>query len=190
VGPLGSLNDYELLTLFQQGNRNAYEEIYHRYWSVIFRHARKMLRGDEEAKDLVQEVFSTFWTDGPRLEIRNSLSAYLYTVMRFKVFNLIDKQKVRQDYLSSLETFIEKNEYTSDYKVRESQMEALIEKEIAALPEKMRVVFKLSRKSNLSYKEIAEKLTISENTVKKQIHNALKILRSRLGAVIFGFLFL
>jgi RNA polymerase sigma-70 factor (family 1) len=190
VGPLGSLNDYELLLLFQQGNRNAYEEIYHRYWPVIFRHARKMLQGDEEAKDVVQEVFSTFWTDGPKLQVRNSLSAYLYSVMRFKIFNLIDKQKVRQDYLSSLQTFIERNEYTSDYKVRESQMEALIEKEIAALPEKMREVFELSRKLNLSYKEIAAKLNISENTVKKQINNALKILRSRLGVAIFALMFL
>ena len=62
-------------------------------------------------------------------------------------------------------------------------MEELIEKELAALPPKMREVFELSRKANLNYREIAEKLNISDNTVKKQMSNALKILRSRLGVV-------
>jgi RNA polymerase sigma-70 factor (ECF subfamily) len=67
-------------------------------------------------------------------------------------------------------------------------MEELIEKEIATLPPKMREVFELSRKANLNYREIAEKLNISDNTVKKQMSNALKILRSRLG-VIFDLFF-
>jgi RNA polymerase sigma-70 factor (ECF subfamily) len=67
-------------------------------------------------------------------------------------------------------------------------MEELIEKEIAALPPKMREVFELSRKANLNYREISEKLNISDNTVKKQMSNALKILRSRLG-VLFDLFF-
>jgi len=180
-----NLSDFRLVALFKEGDRNAYEEIYYRYWAIMFRHARKMLRSDEEAKDLIQDVFSVFWTDGPTLDLKSTVSAYLYSVMRYKVFNLIDRQKVRTDYLSSLESFIDRNEYSSDYRVREKQMEAIIEKEVAALPEKMREVFELSRKANLSYKEIAEKLNISDNTVKKQINNALKILRSRLGVRLF-----
>ncbi len=62
---------------------------------------------------------------------------------------------------------------------------AIIEKEIGALPPKMREVFELSRKENLSHKEIAEKLNLSEKTVKKQVNNSLKILRSKLGMVVF-----
>lgn len=183
------MSDFELLALFKQGKRDAYEEIYHRYWAVLFRHARKMLRSDEEAKDLIQDVFSVFWTDGPALVLKTTLSAYLYTVLRFKVYNWIDRQKVKNVYLSSLQSFIDKNEFSSDFRVREQQMKTLIEKEIASLPAKMREVFELSRKANLSYREISEKLNISDNTVKKQMNNALKILRSRLGATIFSVLF-
>jgi RNA polymerase sigma-70 factor (family 1) len=182
------LSDYELLGLFKEGQKSAYEEIYHRYWAVLFSHARRMLQSEEDAKDLVQDVFSVFWLDGPTLELRTTLSAYLYTIMRYKVFNLIDRKKVRSNYLSSLEDFIRRNEYSSEYRIREKQMEELIEKEIAALPPKMREVFELSRKANLSYQEIAEKLNISDNTVKKQMSNALKILRSRLG-VLFDLFF-
>ena len=109
--------------------------------------------------------------------------------MRYKIFDLIDRNKVKTDYLSSLGNFIEQNEYSSDYMVREKQMEALIEKEIAALPEKMREVFELSRKYNMSYKDIAKELNISDNTVKKQMNNALRILRTKLGAAIFTLFF-
>ena len=174
--------------MFKEGQRSAYEEIYHRYWALLFNHARKMLQSDEDAKDLVQDVFSVFWLDGPTLVLQTTLSAYLYSIVRYKVFNLIDRKKVRSNYLSSLEAFIKKNEYSSEYRVREKQMEELIEKEIAALPPKMREVFELSRKANMNYREIAERLNISDNTVKKQMSNALKILRSRLG-VIFDLFF-
>ena len=182
------LSDYELLALFKEGQRSAYEEIYRRYWALLYNHARKMVQSDEDAKDLVQDVFSVFWLDGPTLELQTTLSAYLYSLVRYKVFNLIDRKKVRSDYLSSLEDFIKKNEYSGEYRVREKQMEELIEKEVAALPPKMREVFELSRKANLNYRQIAEKLNISDNTVKKQMSNALKILRSRLG-VIFDLFF-
>jgi len=182
------LSDYELLAQFKAGDKTAYEEIYRRYWALLFTHARKMVESDEDAKDLVQDVFSVFWLDGPTLELQTTLSAYLYSITRYKVFNLIDRKKVRSDYLTSLGNYIKKHEYSAEYRVREKQMEELIEKEIAALPPKMREVFELSRKANLNYREIGRRLNISDNTVKKQMSNALKILRSRLG-VIFDLFF-
>ncbi|HEY0272531.1 MAG TPA: sigma-70 family RNA polymerase sigma factor, partial [Chitinophaga sp.] len=75
-----------------------------------------------------------------------------------------------------------------DYRVREKQFMEMIEREIAALPPKMRVVFEMSRKSDYSHREIAAHLDIAEETVKKQIKNALKILRNRLGLALFIFL--
>ncbi|MNY44980.1 RNA polymerase sigma factor [compost metagenome] len=57
----------------------------------------------------------------------------------------------------------------------------MIDREIASLPPKMKEVFLMSRKDNLSHKEIADKLGIAEPTVKKQVNNALKTLRVKLG---------
>jgi RNA polymerase sigma factor (sigma-70 family) len=65
--------------------------------------------------------------------------------------------------------------------VREHQLSQLIEQEINQLPPKMREIFVLSRKHNLSHRQIAEQLDIAEPTVKKQVANALKILRTKLG---------
>lgn len=179
------LSDYILLQHFKDGDRLAYEEVYHRYWALLFSHGRKILQDDEEAKDLVQDVFTVLWRDGKTLVLKTSLSAYLYAVLRYKVFDLIDRNKVKNGYLDSLEQFITENNYSSDYLIREKQLGQLIEEEIAALPPKMREIFELSRKANLSYQQISEKLGISDNTVKKQINNALRILRGRLGTALF-----
>ncbi|WP_449438768.1 sigma factor-like helix-turn-helix DNA-binding protein [Pedobacter steynii] len=64
-------------------------------------------------------------------------------------------------------------------------MEFLIEKEIASLPSKMKEVFELSRKANLSHRQIAIELDLSEKTVKNQVNNALKVLRLKLGSLMF-----
>lgn len=89
--------------------------------------------------------------------------------------------------------FIEKGEYVTDQQLLEQELKEAIEKEIALLPPKMREVFELSRKQDLSYKEIADQLHISDKTVKKQVNNALHILREKLDTVftsIACFLFL
>ncbi len=74
------------------------------------------------------------------------------------------------------------------HRVRENDLKAYIEKEIQALPPKMKQIFELSRKAHLSHKEIAEKLDTSENNVSTQITNALRILRTKIG--ILGFFLL
>ncbi|OKS87015.1 RNA polymerase sigma factor [Mucilaginibacter polytrichastri] len=184
------LHDQELVALLRAGKHSAYEVIYRRYWALLFKHARRILQNDEEAKDVVQDIFAMVWLKGPALFVNTTLPAFLYSALRNKIFDLIDRNKVKDDYFSSLEVFIDRGEFTTDNLLREKELNTRIELEIALLPQKMREVFELSRKSNLSYKEIAEKMNITDNTVKKQISNALKILRIKFGVLLLAFLFL
>lgn len=177
------LVDGELIELLKLSDQTAYQEIYCRYWVMLFRHARRMLSNDEEARDLIQDLFLTLWNKAPSLNIETSLSSYLYGMARYKVFDLIDKRKVRKDHLKSLGAFIEQGEYTTDHAVRENELSRLIEHEISMLPAKMREAFELSRKSHFSYQQISMQMEISDQTVKKQIYNALKILRLKLGSI-------
>ncbi|WP_121196121.1 RNA polymerase sigma factor [Mucilaginibacter gracilis] len=172
------------LALFREGEYAAYQVIYKRYWPLLFKHARRILQNDEEAKDAVQDIFTMLWLKGPTLFVNTTLSAFLYSSLRYKIFDVIDRNKIKGDYFNSLESFIDQGELTTDNIIREKELAASIEKEISFLPERMREVFELSRKSHLSYKEIAEKMNISDNTVKKQINNALKLLRFKLGVSI------
>jgi len=187
-----SLTDNELASLLKTGDSGAFTEIYERYWAVLLRHARRMLQDDEETKDVLQDVFSTLWNKAPATDFNTSLSAYLYALVRNRILNLVVREKVKANYLSSLDDYLENGEATTDYAIRTRQLAQRIEEELALLPPKMREVFELSRKHHLSYSQIAEKLDISENTVKKQMSNALKQLKFKLGilylVVIFDFL--
>ncbi|MDR6783784.1 RNA polymerase sigma-70 factor (family 1) [Pedobacter africanus] len=176
------LSDLELTTLLKGGDKTAYTEIYDRYIWVLLDHAYNKLRNREESKDVVQEAFTLLWSKKELLKEDENLSGYLYTTVRNTILNLFAHRKVQDKYMASMEHFAMHNTVVAtDHLVREHQLKALIETEIAALPPKMREVFELSRKANLSHKEIAEQLGISEQTVSKQVTNALKILKVKLG---------
>ncbi len=84
-----------------------------------------------------------------------------------------------------MQNFIEDAGVQTDFLIRENDLKNLIEKEIQALPPRMKEVFQLSRKDKLSHKEIANLMDISEQTVSTQIKKALRILRVRLGLITF-----
>lgn len=184
------LSDRDLVAAIQAADEKAYAEIFERYWTVLFLHAMHMLRDEEEARDIVQELFTVLWQKASDLQITSTLSAYLYKSVRNRVFDHIKRKKVMTDYLQSLSDFMDEGLLETDTLIREKQLHEAIEAEIAALPSKMRVIFELSRKQHLSYKEIAQQLNITEHTVKSQVSNALRILRSKFGATAVLFYFL
>lgn len=183
--PYTTYTDNELFSLLSKDDYSAYTEIYDRYAPLLYMHAYKRLKNREEAKDIIQELFITIWERRSEIELKSSLSAYLYTSIRNRVLKVISHKQVESSYIISLQHSIEKGYASTDYLVREKELIDIIEKEINALPSKMRLVFNLSRKSHLSHKEIAEKLDLSESTVKKQVNNALKVLRVKLQALFY-----
>ena len=183
------VSDYELLTLLKAGDRLAYTEIYNRYKIVLHTHAYKWMRDREEAKDIIHELFAFLWDKRESIEFNTNLSGYLYISLRNRIFNRISKKKFESQYIDSLQEFINKGHCVTDHRVREKQLGELVEKEITALPNKMREVFELSRKSNLSHKQIAAQLDLSEQTVRKHIQHALRILKSKFGLILFSFFF-
>lgn len=181
MAPYRSYSDRELSFLLTQGDEHAFTEIYNRFYGLLFIHASKRLNDDEEAKDVVQQLFESLWIKRSQVQPEGNLSAYLYTAIRNRILDVFSHQEVENKYVDSLQKFIDQDHVLTDYRVRERQMKALIEKEINALPPKMREIFLLSRENHKSHKEIAKKLGISELTVKTQVKKALKILKSRLG---------
>jgi RNA polymerase sigma factor (sigma-70 family) len=117
--------------------------------------------------------------------MQTSLPSYLFTAVRNKALDLFSHKKVEAKYLASLQNFIEDAGVQTDFLIRENDLKNLIEKEIQSLPPRMKEAFQLSRKEKLSHKEIAHLMDISEQTVSTQIKKALRILRVRLGLIIY-----
>lgn len=190
MGSYHTYSDLELMGFISQDDELAFAEIYHRYKGVLFLHAYRMLGDEDEAKDILQELFTVLWTKRNNIILNNSLSSYLYGSVRNRIFDFIAHKKVEKRYITSLTDFLTEGECITDHRVREKELSSLIEKEVSLLPPKMREVFELSRKKNLSYKEIADELHISDKTVKKQVNNALNILRKKLDVTFIFTLFL
>jgi RNA polymerase sigma-70 factor (ECF subfamily) len=177
----GALSDLELTALLKEGDHTAFTEIYNRYWSVLYLHARHMVKNQDYAGDAVQEVFTVIWNKAKDIELSVGLSAYLYRAVRNSILNMIRKGKLEGDYKMKLAEFYAKGEYNTDDQVNFNELKSLIEREVQLLPKKMREVFELSRNQNLSHAEIASRLDMNDEAVKRQISRALVILRKKLG---------
>lgn len=180
------LTDIELASFMKRGSSEAFEEIFRRYNRLLYTHAYNKLRDREEAKDIVQEVFANLWSKSQQYELSTTnLSGYLYASVKNRIFDILSKKRSASNYLLSLQDYIDQHDLQTDYRVREQQLQGIIEKAIDSLPPRMKLVFELSRKEHLSHKEIAQQLNISDQTVTDQIKKALKILRTKLGIMLY-----
>lgn len=175
-------SDGNLAALLSEGDELAFNEVFKRYSDVLYRHAYNKLRDTDDAKDLVQDLFAALWNQRATFSGETNLSGYLYASIRYKVINKqVRDKRIAESDVQLMAELREQADF-ADYRVREKELSQLIESETARLPRKMREVFFLSREEHLNHKEIAERLNLSPATVRKQVQNALRILRVKLGA--------
>lgn len=179
-----TLSDQELVTLLKEGNKYSFAEIFTRYHAPLYAHAFNKLRDEDEAYDIVQEIFTRLWSRRADLDADNNLAGYLFRGVRNAIIDLIRHKKIVTTYEQSFAGFVLNNTATADHLIREKQFAAMIEKEIGALPPRMREVFELRRRENLSNKEIALRMNIAESTVADQMKKAIRVLRMRIGLVL------
>jgi len=177
--------DEDLIHLVRNGDHDAFAELFFRYNRLLFITSLKFIDNQEEAKDLVQDTFVQLWNQRDTLAIRSSFKSLLYTALRNRIFDILSHKKVEAKFAEFSRHFYEDSENRSDHLLRTHELEAIIEKEISYLPDKMQEIFIMSRMNHLNHRQISEKLSISEKTVKNQINNALKILKNRLGPMRF-----
>jgi RNA polymerase sigma-70 factor (family 1) len=179
------LTDSELSTLLITGDHKAYEQLYQRYFRLLYTYAYKKLRDEEQAKDIIQEFFTELWHKRKITVFSTNLTGYFFSAVNNRVANYFSRETIKTKYIESFSSFLAAENNATDHLVREKQLMEMIDREIQALPLKMREVFEMSRKQHLSNKEIAEKLAISERTVETQVSNALFRLRTKLGLIVF-----
>ncbi|MBD1429222.1 MULTISPECIES: RNA polymerase sigma-70 factor [Sphingobacterium] len=152
-----------------------FQLIYRDHYAQLYLHALKMLKDNEEAKDIVHEVFTRLWLKFTQLPENINIKSYLLVAVRNAVLDRFSKDTVRRKYLSQLDPsdFL----YFNDQAEIETELMGIIENEIAQLPEQMRIVFMQSRFHDKSNSQIADELNISINTVKTHISRAIKRLK-------------
>jgi len=182
------LSDDELLALLGKGEKAAFTEIYNRYWKTMLSVAANKTGDLDEAEEIVQDIFVSLWKRRSHLKITSSLKNYLSVSVKYKVIKALARQNAHRnigDQHTYDQSFIDDS--TQEYLQFEELQQQLAEL-VAALPEKCRLVYRLSRDSGYSQKEIAAELGISEKTVEAHLGKAIKSIRNGLNHFLLSFL--
>lgn len=171
-------DDILLLKLIKQGDQIAFRHLFYQYADSLERFITYYIHDREKSQDLVLDIFTYIWKNRQNFEIKQTLKAYLFQAARNKSFTYIRDKKIPV-YLEEMEGMEIVQNYDSELELQE--LHHLIEEAVSLLPDKCREIFRKSREENLTNKEIAGQLHISEKTVEGQITIALKKIRIHLG---------
>lgn len=176
--------DQELTTLLKLGDHVAYTEIFDRYWSALYLHAKKMLQDEDEAMDVVQDIFTMLWNRSTELELTTSIKSYLYTSVRNQVLKVLGRSKLKDKFISHMSESMTELVLLTDEQISYNELERLIEREVASLPPQMQRIYIKSHIEGRSHREIAEELNLSETTIKITVYRAVSVLRDKIAGLL------
>ena len=186
VFPQGQTN--QTLERFQQGDSEAFASLYHAHWQQVFRFSRLYLKSDDDAEDVVQEVFIRLWQIHERIHPDDNFSGLLFIMTRNMIFNRfrkrLDPLGFKVSVLAALEA---SDDIESEISARD--LSEYIDRLVDLMPARQRQVFNMSRHEHKSYREIAEELDLSQKTVEAHMREALRFLRDNLALLLWLTLF-
>jgi len=185
---LNKLNDQELIQGFLGGNQDAYVELTERYTEKVFNLAFRFTRNEEDAEEVMQDVFVTVYRKLDAFEGKSAFSSWLYRVTANTALMLIRKRKQNQTISMEEVSAQVKESWTGDssancdvnYISSRHELRANLEGAIAKLPEEYRNIFLMRDVDGMSNEEVGEILGMSVAAVKSRLHRARLMLRKKL----------
>jgi RNA polymerase sigma-70 factor (ECF subfamily) len=172
--------DNELFLKIQANDEKAFEQLFKKYYTPLCRYAYTLLQDRIASEEVVQEVFFRIWLTRNKIQIRNTVAAYLLRAVKNQSLNQLAK-KARSGTVS-LETLpladISYDPYEEEDQPDTDELQQKLVTALESLPVQCRKIFELSRFEKKKYKEIAKELNISVKTVEAQMGIAFKKLRS------------
>lgn len=165
---LDTLDELILIERLKRNDRNAYSELFDGYFDKLFTFALNMVFREDVANDIVQEVFIAIYEKSVFTNYKGSLKAYLYTSVRNRCYNYLRDAKVEDRHMA---LYAEAAVYSDSVDViDEEEILEKIRQVMDDLPDKCREVCLLRFVQGCKYSDIAERLSMNENTVKAQLH--------------------
>ena len=168
-------DDQVLLNQLHDGNSSAFEILFDKYWEFAFSNAYKRIKNSEDAKDIVQEIFTHIWQNRKSLHIKN-MPAYLHVAVRNRVFKLVASQKNTHPFFDIFDN-LELETPGADARLLWKEFKNSYEVLIQTLPPKRQEIFRLRFHDDLTTQDIAKNLAITRKTVQNQIGKALETLK-------------
>lgn len=176
--------DENILRRVTEGDQVAFTELYNYYKTPALRFSISLLKDEEEAENLIQDVFLKIWIKREQIKPDHNFSSYLFTCLRnmaFDYFKKVEKSELlRRQFMEGMMLAGE------DEKEENERRLSLVQHAVDSLSVKRKLILKLNIEEGKSYQEIAEFLRISKNTVKNQLVKAKQILREKMEVATAG----
>src|ERR1035437_4553223 len=174
------IDETNLINRLKQDDEKAFNILFYQHHAKVYNLAKRFLPYKEDAEEIVQIVFIALWENRQKIDENQSLSGYILSTAHHWIYNTIKKNIYRQGYMEHLQQQNISLEYVTEDIVQYNELNALVDKLTNHLPPKRREIFNLSRDEVLSYREIADQLSITESTVNTQITKALDYVRKNI----------
>jgi RNA polymerase sigma-70 factor (ECF subfamily) len=173
------MNDADLIKEFRNGNRQAFSELVDRYSQPLTMMILRIVRDQEEAKDISQTVFLKVYEGLPRFMLASSFKTWLYSIAMNAVKDYLRKKRKTRASDEDPDQFPDPSE-SAAVRLDEARMSKSIREAMELLPEKQRLTFQLRIYENLDYKEIARVLGGTSGGARGNFFQAVKTLRARI----------
>ena len=162
--------------LIAEGDEQAFEKVYRFYHRKLASFSENYTKSKELAEEIVEDVFVKLWCKRESVPQINNLNVYLYTAIKHESLNALSKEARR--IVTEMLDVTETDAYTDNTSPHDllvtSELMQSVQNAIDTLPPRCKLIFQLVREDNLRYKEIAEILNISVNTIDSQMAIAMK----------------
>lgn len=172
--------DEFLVRELKDGSEKAFQKIYEHYLNDIFSYSMALVRSEEAAEEIVQEVFLRLWLNAETLVPELSLRSYLFTIARNLSFDFLRKAANSRKLREEIFYFGSALHDQTQEELIHAEYDLLRKKAIETLPPKRRRIYTLSREEGMSYEDISRELGISISTVKTQMSKALQSMKEYL----------
>lgn len=153
-----------------------FDTLYEKHWSELYVFAYNVIRDKAIAEDIVQEVFVDFWTRMSNVDVELP-RAYLFQAVRNQCAKSLVNKKFNNVQIENIAALVPDLDEQGYDHIKQQLLKEINHTAKSLLPSKCLTIFQMRFHEQLSYKEIASKLEISESTVENQINKALKLLR-------------
>ncbi len=164
--------DLQLFNLIKRDDRNAFGELYNRYYYKLYSYLHKHNQSDEN-EDLIQDVFSDIWMFRKKMKVTGNVTAFMYVLIKHKLYNYRRSRSVKEKY----EGLVMPDRQYIEHHADVMDVKRMIKKGLEKMPYRQQRAFRLSRFQYMTNKEIAEKMHISIRVVENYISLSLSKLR-------------
>ncbi len=186
------LDDKKLFSLIKENNNKALKVLFERYFVRLCEFSEFYVKNLTLAEEVVADVFLNIWISRNKLKIKTSLKGYLYTSVRNRSLNYVLKEKRNTENIKelTLKNNLPPIDNSPFVELSLMELENAIESLIQKLPPKRQLIFRMNRLYGLKYKEIAELLSISVNTVQNHMVKAIEYMTKHYSQIKSFYIFL